>query len=172
MWIQIGQPHYLFSIAFRFDDSTIHPSNMQCHHRTYSCDEPYGELFHHQTKEFLLWMILPRMEQRGLVKNESVGVVTRNCKQRTMQTRAKTEIMATTETNSSNESNNKSNNVIFTSRQVHFYFYSNKFGADLCSPLSNWCLAQWPILSTSVVRTWGRLLLGQFWSLNKTSNTL
>ena len=23
--------------------------------------------------------------------------------------------------------------VVFTSRQVHFYFYSNKFGADLCS---------------------------------------
>ena len=26
----------------------------------------------------------------------------------------------------------------------------------------DWCLAQWRILSTSVVRTWGRILLGQF----------
>ena len=26
----------------------------------------------------------------------------------------------------------------------------------------DWCLAQWLILSTSVVRTWGRIPLGQF----------
>ena len=56
-----------------------------------------GELFHHQ-QEFLLWMILQRMEQQGLVKNESVGVVMQNCKQRATQTRAKTEITATIET--------------------------------------------------------------------------
>ena len=33
-----------------------------------------------------------------MLKNESVGVVMQNCKQRAMQTRAKTEITATTET--------------------------------------------------------------------------
>ena len=26
----------------------------------------------------------------------------------------------------------------------------------------DWCLAQWLVLSTSVVRTWGRIPLGQF----------
>ena len=34
----------------------------------------------------------------GLVKEESVGVVTQNCKQRATQTRATTETTATTET--------------------------------------------------------------------------
>ena len=28
--------------------------------------------------------------------------------------------------------------------------------------IRDWCLAQWLILSTSVVRTWGRIPLGQF----------
>ena len=31
-----------------------------------------------------------------------------------------------------------------------------------CDSPRDWCLAQWLILSTSVVRMWGRILLGQF----------
>ena len=121
-----------------------------------------------------LKILVSRNRERNtrLFKNESVGFVMQNCKQRAQRTRAKTERTATTETiavmraktmrgatmtgrrSAVPSCGHKNQNcgfcvsktrihywyhVMFTSRQEHFYFYSNKFGADLCSLSGMYC---------------------------------